>query len=269
MNRQVNQLQEIVWDYYAKYCRDLPWRKPEADGTFDPYKIMVSEIMLQQTQVQRVIPKFQEFITQFPDVASLAKVRLQTVFESWNGLGYYRRAKFLLEAAKQIYQLDSFPDTVEDLIKMPGIGKNTAAAICVYSYNQPQVFIETNIRTVYIHEFFKDKTDVDDMQLLPIIEQTLDKENPREWYWALMDYGSYIKLIHGNVARMSKHYSKQSRFEGSKRQLRAKVLKSLIEQKKSLKQLKQEMKDERIGDVLKDLEKESLITKQNLLYKLG
>lgn len=263
MTNEYKLFTEQVWDYYAKHGRDLPWRIPESNGIFDPYKIMVSEIMLQQTQVTRVIPKYQEFLEAFPNVEMLAQAKFADVLEHWSGLGYNRRAKYLLGAAKAISNVGEFPESAESLEKLPGIGKNTAAAICVYAFNQPRVFIETNIRTVFIHHFFKDQTDIDDKQIIPLIDATLPSENYREWYWALMDHGSFLKATVGNMSRHSKYYVKQSRFEGSVRQLRAAVLKTLLTGEKSFQELQEIHQDSRLQGVVMALKKEALITEKS------
>ena len=258
--------QELIWDYYHEHGRDLPWRHAETDGSFDPYKIMVSEIMLQQTQAARVIPKYHQFLQQFPTVQDLAKAELSQVLTAWNGLGYNRRAKFLWQAAQAIGE--HFPATMEELVKLPGIGANTAGAIVAYTFNRPVVFIETNIRTVYIHHFFADGDDVHDKQLLPIVQATLDQEHPREWYWALMDYGVFIKTTVGNTARSSKHYTKQSSFVGSKRQIRGRVIRLLTGGPVSRHRLVSEIDDPRLPEVLADLEKEQLIRQVKQQYCL-
>jgi A/G-specific adenine glycosylase len=251
---------EVLWDFYAHNKRaDLPWRQPGADEQFDPYKIMVSELMLQQTQVTRVIPKYREFLDTFPDVATLASAELGDVLRAWQGLGYNRRAKFLWQAAQAIDAQGSFPDTIPELVKLPGIGLNTAGAITAYAYNQPVLFIETNVRSVYIHHFFVDEDAVTDKQILAVLEMTVDQENPREFYWALMDYGSHLKTTIGNAARASKHYTKQSTFKGSKRQVRGQVLRILGVEPTVLAVLQVEIPDERLSGVLTDLLSEGLI----------
>jgi A/G-specific adenine glycosylase len=260
------EFQEIVWEYYREQGRNLPWRHSEPDGSFDPYKIMVSEIMLQQTQAARVIPKYQEFLTLFPTVQSLAAASLADVLKAWSGLGYNRRAKFLWQAVGQIK--NTFPDTLDDLVALPGVGVNTAGAILAYSFNQPVVFIETNIRSVYIHHFFEDRMDVHDTEILPIVKVTLDKEHPREWYWALMDYGVYIKNTVGNTSRNSKHYTKQSTFAGSKRQIRGQIIRLLTERPVSDEEIRNIISDTRLDEVLNDLTKEQLIRLDGYLYSL-
>lgn len=268
---KVASFQKTIWDYYAIHRRDLPWRRPNTDGTFDPYHILVSEMMLQQTQVSRVIPKHQAFLNAFPTLESLAASSLPTVLGMWSGLGYNRRAKYLLEATKVIAaeHAGAFPVRKEQLVTLPGIGPNTAAAILVYSFNQPLVFIETNIRSVYLHHFFSGESAVSDRQLMPLIEQTLPMDTPREWYWALMDYGTYLKTTQPNPSRASRHHSKQSRFEGSRRQIRGLVLKQLLRGSATEKALHELVADSRLEEVLNQLAKEGLITKKHRTYHLG
>ena len=210
--------------YYAENKRIFAWRDIE-----NPYYVFISEVMLQQTQTQRVITKFEQFITVFPRIEDLAAAPLSTVLGVWQGLGYNRRAKFLHQAAQQIVSQHKgvVPNSPELLLQLPGIGAATAASIAAFAYNTPTVFIETNIRAVYIHFFFKDHTDVHDRDLQPIVVQTLDHENPRQWYYALMDYGVMLKREHVNPSRKSKHHAVQSRFEGSDRQVRGAIIRAL------------------------------------------
>lgn len=269
---QFEQFQQTVKEFYEKNGRThLPWRIAEPDGSFDAYKITVSEIMLQQTQVARVIGKYQEFLQAFPTNAALAAAPLSEVLTAWSGLGYNRRARYLHTSSKLIEEKFGglFPDSPEVLAMLPGIGKNTAGAIVAYSFNQAVPFIETNIRTVYLHHFFKDHTDVSDATLLPLVSATLDSVQPRQWYWALMDYGNFLKLTLVNPNRRSRHYKKQSAFEGSKRQVRGKVLKLLLSGPLSRQQLQQQINDERLAAVLEDLEREELIEHHNHTYRFG
>jgi A/G-specific adenine glycosylase len=263
MDRQ-SEFVEVVWEYYAKHGRDLPWRTQP----FDAYTILVSEVMLQQTKVTRVVPKYQAFLKQFPTIESLANNSLSEVIRAWSGFGYNRRAKSLHEAAKQLAPRPE-PWSLEDLTACKGIGFNTAAAVITYAYNQPLAFIETNIRTVYIHHFFADQTDVDDKALLPLIEQTLDQEHPREWYWALMDYGSFLKTTVGNAARFSKHHTKQSIFQGSKRQIRGQVLRLVANQSMNKAKLQQHISDDRLHQVLDQLVADGLLEYHTKRYRLA
>jgi A/G-specific adenine glycosylase len=217
--------QNHILSFYRSNRRDLPWR-----DTTDPYRIMVSEIMLQQTQVDRVKEKYTRFTARFPDAGSLARATVEEVLSAWQGLGYNRRALALRKAAGEI--VDRFggvlPDDETSLRSLPGIGPYTASAIIVFAFNRPVVMIETNIRRVFIHCFFKDQAGVADSEILPLIEETLDRENPRGWYNALMDYGYYLGTIIENPNRRSRHYQRQAPFEGSNRQIRGNILKLLV-----------------------------------------
>lgn len=221
----VRKFQKTVYAYYRVHGRDLPWR-----NTHDPYKILVSEIMLQQTQVQRVMEKYREFIREFPTIKALAKATLRRIMGTWQGLGYNRRALFLKKLACVIESQykGRIPDDRESLMKLPGIGKATSGAFLAFAFNQPHAFIETNIRSVFIHHFFNDSFDVHDEDLIQYVLQTLDSKHPRKWYYALMDYGVHLKNTRPNPSRKSTQYKKQSPFHGSDRQLRGKILKLLL-----------------------------------------
>ena len=266
--QQRGEFLETLWDFYAHQARSLPWREPGSDDRFDPYRVMVSELMLQQTQVPRVTPKYHEFLKRFPTLQTLAQAELGDVLRVWQGLGYNRRAKFLWQAAQTVAQLGDFPDTLSALVALPGVGFNTAGAILAYAYNQPALFIETNVRTVYIHHFFHDRTDVADKEIAAVLEQTLDREHPREFYWAVMDYGSHLKATIGNLNKASKHYTKQSTFKGSRRQVRGYVIHALGSGSQTLSELQATIPDERLGHVLKDLVAEGMVRARDGVYSL-
>lgn len=216
--------QELIWQQGRLLYRDMPWRQDTR-----PYYILVSELMLQQTQVDRVIPKFQAFISIFPDEQTLARASLAEVITLWQGLGYNRRAKYLHEAAKKITTdfNGAFPSNKADLMSLPGVGPNTAGAILNYAFNEPTVFIETNVRTVYFYYFFTNGELVHDKQLTQIVDQTLDRNHPREFYWALMDYGSWLKKQGVGHINQSLHYKKQSALIGSIREIRGHIIRAL------------------------------------------
>ncbi len=220
------QFKKTIWDYYHKRGRDLPWRE-----NITPYRIVVSEIMLQQTQASRVAKKFDSFIKKFPNWKTLADAPLQDILKEWQGLGYNRRAINLQKIAR-IVETDyrgKLPKTYEELLDFPSIGPNTAGSILAFAFNIPHPFIETNIRSVFIHFFFnKTKIKIDDKKIIPLIVKTLDKENPCEWYYALMDYGAFLKANGKNPSQKSKHHVKQSKFKGSNRELRSHILKSIL-----------------------------------------
>lgn len=222
--RDLTAFQKTVRAHYARAKRDLPWRR-----TTIPYRILVSEIMLQQTQVDRVMPKYRSFLKRFPSVRALARAPLSDVLREWQGLGYNRRARALHACAKEIVaqHRGRIPTTYEELVPLPGIGPYTAGAVLAFAYNIPTVLIETNIRTAYLHHFFPEREGVRDAELLPYIDATLDQQQPREWYAALMDYGAHLKRTEGNANVRSRHYTKQSRFRGSDREVRGAILRAL------------------------------------------
>lgn len=222
----VKKFQQTIWDFYKKNGRhDLPWRK-----TRDPYKIWVSEIMLQQTQVSRVIPKYDLFLKKFPTVQALAKAKQQDVLEAWQGLGYNRRGLNLKKAAEIVAKQGTIPFDPLLLQELPGIGYYTASAIVTFSKDKPLFFIETNIRTVFISFFFQSREKVDDKEIMEKIEKTFPDHSPRDWYYALMDYGSMLKQQKGSriLHRKSSSYAKQSAFKGSGREVRSAILKYML-----------------------------------------
>jgi A/G-specific adenine glycosylase len=264
--REIREFRKTVYVYFRSHGRTLPWRRGH-----DPYHVFVSEIMLQQTQVDRVGPKFEAFIAALPSFSALAKAPLKKVLTLWQGLGYNRRALHLKKSAGIIVKKynGKLPSAPEILDTLPGIGNATAASIAAFAFNKPVVFLETNIRTVLIHHFFSDCSctgvaadslthgwspalrappkfvreprpplsalslkkntgTITDMELLPVAGMVLDKKNPRKWYSALMDYGTMLKNQYGNASRRSAQYKKQSKFEGSRRQKRGRILRLLL-----------------------------------------
>lgn len=223
----IRSFRNTVYDYYHKHGRhDLPWRK-----TADPYHILVSEIMLQQTQVPRVISKYIRFVEQFGTIESLAKSSTKDVLEVWQGLGYNRRALMLQKMAVDIVNRfeRKVPQTEDDLLTLPGIGPYTASAVMAFAFNKPSIVIDTNIRSVMIHHFFRDRMNVTDREVRPVVISTLDRNHPRTWYSALMDYGVHLKSSGDNPGRKSAHHTRQSPFAGSDRQIRGKILRLLVD----------------------------------------
>ena len=238
MRQKEADLSKLVWEarrYYHEEARaHLPWR-----ATRDPYKILVSEVMLQQTQVERVIPYYKKFIRTYPSARVLARVSLANVLHVWQGLGYNRRAKYLHEAAKILGKSD-FPKTVEEIEKLPGVGHYTARAVAAFAFNKPEVFVETNIRTVFFYHLGP-RRKLSDRQLLPLVERALAQSQmePREFYSALMDYGAHLKQQGIKLNAKSAHYKKQSAFEGSTRQVRGAILRELLKHHSTLATLMQ------------------------------
>ena len=259
--------QNIIWDYYRTNSRNgLPWRKKT-----DAYSVWISEVMLQQTQVDRVITFFRNWMKQFPTIKKLAQANQVELLRAWKGLGYNSRALRLKRAAEIIVRDHKgvFPKTYEAILELPGIGPYTAGAISAFAYNQSVTMIETNIRRVYLHHFFKDRANIHDKELLEIIGQTVDYSNPREWYWAIMDYGSYLGKIIPNPNKKSRHYTVQKKFKGSDREIRGKVLELLLTKKKqSIEQLTLQLQEvtsdqERIEKILDQLDHEGFLTMNN------
>ncbi len=267
-DRVIALFRRTILDHYREFGRSMPWRE-----TTEPYRVLVSEVMLQQTQVDRVRPKYAAFLETFPDVASLARASPADVLRVWQGLGYNRRALALQTAAARIVAEfgGRVPDDPAVLQTLPGIGPATAAAIAAYAFNSPTVYIETNVRRVFLHFFFRDRTGVTDAELRPLVDRALDRERPREWYWALMDYGTMLAKTTPNPNRRSAHHAIQSRFEGSARQLRGRVLKTLLGfgplGAADLAAATGAGQD-RLGPVLAQLRKEGFIAEEGPIYRI-
>lgn len=259
-----------VLDYFRKSGRTLPWRKNRA-----PYSILVSEVMLQQTQVDRVIDKFEQFIRAFPDFNALNRASLAQVYSIWKGLGYNRRALALKKIARIVVEDYSgrLPDSFEKLLSLPGIGKATASSICAFGFNKPTVFIETNIRTVFMYHFFKDQKTVTDNEIMALAEIAIDKNDPFTWYSALMDYGTMLKKKYPELTRKSGHYKRQSPFFGSRRQVRGKLLRMLLESPRQtetalMKKIGREKK-KLLKEILAELENEGMIKSEKGAYSIA
>lgn len=306
----IPQFQKKIFSWYKKNRRDLPWR-----NTTDSYRILVSEVMLQQTQVARVLPKYKEFLQKFPTLEKLAKASDKTLLRVWAGLGYWRRAKYLKEIAKillkakktnskmsprrptagrehrsqnpagfedrSFWSLFSEP---KDLEKLPGIGHYTARALACFAFGSTEAFLDTNIRRVYLHFFFSKRKNVSDKEILKVAQKAVTSIShdrriwmyshiaSREWHYALFDYGA-LMLKDKKINRKSRHYTKQSKFEGSFRSFRTKIIRFILDQpnqtatksriKRLLKEAQSPYAPERI---LAALEKDGLIKKKGGAY---
>ena len=210
-----------VLRFYEQHSRDLPWRK-----TTDPYKITISEIMLQQTQVERVIPKYYEWIAQWPNWRKLARASNSELLRAWSGLGYNRRALFLGRLAKAVVEQHAgkLPDRPEELEKLPGIGPYTSRAILIFAFNQPLATIDTNIRRVLLYEFgLPVSTPMTEIEA--VAYRVLPKSRSRDWHNGLMDYS---RLALPKQLATIPPISRQSRFEGSGRQVRGEIIRQLL-----------------------------------------
>ena len=260
--------QATIYNYYHQNRRSFPWRE-----TTNPYYILVSEIMLQQTQTGRVVEKYLGFLEAFPTVQDLAQASGVELLSKWQGLGYNRRALNLQKAAQKIVAEHGgeVPSRVDELDDLPGIGVATASAIAAFAFQRPVSFIETNIRRVYIHFFFPEAETVHDKELMPVIEQTVDLKSPRDWYYALMDYGAMLPRQVANPNRKSKHYTRQSTFAGSNRQARGQIIAYLLKNKQvSKEQLGQDLSlgPEKTATLLLQLTKEGFIKEEREVYQL-
>jgi A/G-specific adenine glycosylase len=267
--RSISRFRKMIYDHYRREGRPLPWRK-----TRNPYRILVSEIMLQQTQVGRVLDKYRLFINAFPDFAALAEAPISDIVSAWQGLGYNRRAISLKRIAETVVKNygGSFPLDPKVLITFPGIGKYTAPAIYTFVTGKPSLFIETNIRRVYIHFFFQDRQGIGDAEIIPILAKTIDAKDPRQWYYALMDYGVKLKAEVENPNRRSSGYRKQSPFKGSARQVRGAILRALIGSSGMTKSQIKKRVSGYAGDIdgiLACLVKEGFLEKKNSRYRVS
>ena len=237
----------LVREEGARLYRDLPWRR-----TRDAYAIWISEVMLQQTQVARVEARWGSWMERFPTVFALAAASQAEVLEAWQGMGYNRRA-LALKAAAQALVAEHGGEVPQDaalLTALPGIGAATAQGIRSFAFDLPGVYLETNVRAVYLHHYFPDATKVPDRELVALVEAGCPAapgsfggsaadpgryavpqdgdDTPRAWYYALLDYGAHLKKTNPNPSRRSSTYARQSAFEGSRRQKRAALVRILL-----------------------------------------
>jgi len=221
---ELSVFRDLVWQKGLEYYRDLPWRL-----TTDPYEIWISEVMLQQTQVSRVDGRWQHWLQRFPSAEDLASAQKADVLEEWQGMGYNRRALALHKAAQLVSAMpNGFPKLEKELQALPGIGPATAAGIRAFAFGLPSTYLETNVRTVFLHHLYPQETGVPDKRLVPLVRAACVAEDPRGWYYALLDYGAWLKRTVPNPSRRSRGHVRQTSFEGSHRQKRAQVVRMLL-----------------------------------------
>jgi A/G-specific adenine glycosylase len=265
----VRAFRRLVLDHHASCGRhDLEWRR-----TGDPYAILVSEVMLQQTQVPRVAAVYPRFLERFPNVHVLADTPLSDVLEAWRGMGYNRRALALKRTAEKVVAEHGgrIPRTKSELVALPGIGPATASAVLASAFGVAEPYIETNIRAVVLHVFFHDDCDVPDAEVLRVVTCTLPKRDARTWYFALMDYGNWLKRREVNPCRRSRHHAVQAAFAGSARQVRGEVLRALVERGPSTERELAEataLPAERVGRALEALGREGLVEESGATYRV-
>jgi A/G-specific adenine glycosylase len=264
---EISAFRSLVLGYYAESGRRFPWRE-----TRDPWAILVSEIMLQQTQTERVVPKYSAWLKAYPDPSALAGAPLAEVLGLWSGLGYNRRALALVRAASRLASSGAFPEDEDSLLELPGVGPYTARAVLAFAFDRPVVLIETNIRSVFLHRFFEGEEGVADSRIAPLVEATLLREDPRIWYYALMDYGVEIKKSIGNPNARSAHYAKASPFADSNRRIRGSLLKALGERGRAdAEELAAALPfaRERVEAALGELKAEGFVAESCGVYRLG
>ena len=259
---QVRRFRKVVFDHAARHPRPMPWRL-----TDDPYKILLSEFMLQQTQVKRVVPKYTEFIERFPTVRSLAEATAGEVLAMWQGLGYNRRGKFLHSAARAVVERHGghVPASLEELQNLPGVGEYTAAAVMAFAFHEPVVVVETNIRRAVLHLLCACEAAVPEASVRRAVARLVDSDDPRRWYYAFMDYGAYLGRLLPNRNRRSAAYTRQSRFEGSVRQVRGQIVRVLTQEGAlDVRRLEERLGpgDDRFGAAVDGLLKEGLVERR-------
>lgn len=269
----------LVWEQGRSLYRELPWRNID-----DPYAVLVSEVMLQQTQVKRVLGYWPRFMALFPTLDALASADTALVLEMWQGLGYNRRALALKRCAEECSERyrGKLPCSREELLALPGIGPATAGGIEAFAFQRPTLYLETNVRTVFLHELFPGEEGVSDKMIEPLVLDSCPTSDPRAWYYALLDYGAHLKATVPNPSRRSKHHSKQSKFEGSRRQKRAELVRVVLAQGKAdfgelsaaLSCFERDhgrdaVDDALVADILSDLVSEGFLQKEPGGYSVG
>lgn len=247
----------------------LPWRRRQS-----PYRVLVSELMLQQTQVERVEPKFEAFMRRFPTWKALAEAPLGEVYALWQGLGYNRRAKYLRDAARAVVAHGGrLPNDEAFIRSLPGVGPYTAGAVRAFAFGESAPFIETNIRTAVIYHCFGSRDRIRDEELLSVLLRLRPRRGQaaRDWYAALMDYGAHLKRAGARLNSRSHGYAKQSRFEGSLRQVRGAILRELGRKRRSASELAKALgfPEARIEAALMGLSKNGLVEKGGARYALA
>ena len=270
MSDELRDFRKKILGWYAEHGRSFPWRE-----TRDPWAILVSELMLQQTQTSRVLEKYGPFLGAFPTPGALAAAPTADLLRLWSGLGYNRRALALKRSAAELLERfgGALPRDEESLLSLPGVGPYTAAAVRAFAFDEPVVLVETNVRTVFLHEFFPNREGVRDAELLPLVGEALDRSDPRNWYYALMDYGAMLKSELPNPGRRSAHHARQTPFADSHRRVRGEILKVLGAAEKGLERDRLAslipFAVERVEKALGELAAEGFVSERGGVYRLG
>ena len=220
----VAELQGRILGWYTINGRDLPWRR-----TTDPYAILVSEVMLQQTQAPRVIPRFAEFLAAYPRLEDLAEAPLDEVLRLWRGLGYNNRARRLRDCAAAAVAAGGgpaeLPRSFDGLRELPGIGPYTARAVLIFAHNDDLAAVDANVRRVLTHELDLPPA-LNDRELQKVAEAAHPRGRSRDWHNALMDYGALVLTARATGIGPR---TRQGAFEGSRRWYRSRLLQALLD----------------------------------------
>lgn len=261
---------DLILTFYAEHGRHFVWR-----DTTDPYAILVSEVMLQQTQTGRVKPKYEIFLSRWPSFSSLAEATTEELLSVWKGLGYNRRALNLRASARLTQRWGwTIPNDQVLIESLPGVGKATCAAIRSFCFGEKSVYLETNIRRVLLTSFYPEEDKVKDKQLeLLLHDLSLINEDMKSWYYALMDYGVLLKALFPNANKRSAHYTKQKRFENSNRQIRGLLIHLLTDtgakELSVIYDLLSQFEEERILNSLEELEREGFVQECEGVYGIS
>lgn len=260
---------QFILGFYKQYGRTFAWRQ-----TSDAYRILLSEVMLQQTQTTRVQPKYTLFLSIWPDFEALAKTSLDELLFHWKGLGYNRRALNLLKSARATEAWNwTIPNDRTIIASLPGVGKATTAALLSFCYNERAIYLETNIRRVLLHCFYPESMGIADKELELLLAKLCDEvDDYKTWYYALMDYGVLLKTLVPNANVRSAHYSKQGKFENSNRQIRGQLIHLLSDtgpkQAEVILQLLSRFEEERVMDCLDQLKAEGFVQETEQVYSI-
>ncbi|HEV2249161.1 MAG TPA: A/G-specific adenine glycosylase [Candidatus Limnocylindria bacterium] len=267
--------------HYRRTARDLPWRR-----THDPYEVLVSEVMLQQTQASRVTPAFERFIKRFPTLEALAAAPLGAVLREWSGLGYNRRARDLHRIAR--LSPDGLPRTVAELDALPGIGAYTAGAIASFAFGERVAFADVNIQRVLGRVFLgRPGTNT---EAIDLDARAMPKRSSDLWHHALMDLGATLCKPRnprcgacplrsdckasgsaGTAAAAARHHDRAIRpaaYPDTDRRVRGSIVRALTRADLTITALEQQIGDERVGRLTRALAAEGLVERAGRTYRL-
>lgn len=268
--QSLKEFSSFILSFYEKHGRVFAWRQ-----TSDPYRIHLSEVMLQQTQTSRVQPKYELFLSLWPTFKELSEATLEELLFNWKGLGYNRRALNLRKSARLTEQWGwTIPNDPKAIASLPGVGKATSAALLAFCYQERSIYLETNIRRVLLTCFFHECEGVKDKELEALLGELASLQSDiKSWYYALMDYGVLLKHLLPNANTRSAHYTKQGTFEQSNRQIRGALIHLLSDtggkDERALHSILNAFEPERITYCLKQLQREGFVQERQGVYRIS